>query len=115
MPKIYTFDEMNILVQIGVYLQQHIPSISIGLTATFLMVVGPRLNKVFRKQTSGTNTFVRFILFVLFCTFGYGFLSSQMAKWVASLLRSFSATQLLFSVIISFVVLAFFSKKNGEI
>jgi hypothetical protein len=106
---------MNIIVQIGFYLQQHIPSISIGLTATFLMVIGPRLNRIFRKQTSGTNTLVRFVLFVLFCTFGYGLLSSQMVKWVISLLNPLSSVQLLFTVIISFVLLAFFSKKNGEI
>jgi hypothetical protein len=107
---------MQILIHnLAVYFQQHISSIAIGIVATFLVVFGQKINRFFKKQTRSMNFLVRYFLFVLLCTVGYGFLSSQSVKLLRWFLNGQSDFILVTSVIGFFFILGFFAKQGREI
>lgn len=105
----------TIINEFAGFIREHIQSISVGLIATFLMVYGYKINAVFRKQTKSLNFFIRYCLFVLLCSVGYGFVSSQAAKWIKTLLIGLSNSHLIMVVGGAFLIMAFLAKKGKEI
>jgi hypothetical protein len=97
------------------YLRLHLQSIAVGLAATFLMIYGNSINGFFRKQTKSLHFIARFCLFILLCTVGYGFLTSQAVKILREFLRNLNDLYLTLSVIGSFVVLGFMARAGKDV
>lgn len=103
------------LIPMVSYLRDHTQEIAFSLVATLLMVYGHSINKHFRKTTNKMNWFVRFVLFVLLCTIGYGFLSTVLVKLIAKGLNRLEAHYFLGSIIASYLILAIIAKKKKEV
>lgn len=97
------------------FMRAHLPSISVGLVSTTLVIYGANINGFFRKLTRKIGVLWRFILFVLLCSLGYGFVSSQAVKWINHNLRTLPDWQLLVAIGGSFLLLAFLAKQGKEI
>lgn len=97
------------------YLRDHTQEIAFSLVATLLMVYGHQLNRYFRKTTAKMNWFVRFILFVLLCTIGYGFLSTVLVKFIASGLSQLSSQAFLGTITASYIFLAYIARRKKEV
>ena len=70
--------------EFAMILRHHITSISVGIVATFLMLVGGKINSFFKRITKSVPFVGRFALFVVLCSAGYALLSSQscrLLKW----------------------------------
>ncbi|NLB62744.1 MAG: DUF3392 family protein [Fibrobacter sp.] len=101
--------------EIANFVRDHLPSISVGIVSTALVIYGASINKFFRKLTRKTGVILRFVLFVLLCSFGYGFVSSQAVKWLNHTISSLKDVQLLVVVFGAFLVLGFLAKQGREI
>lgn len=99
----------------ALFIREHLQSVSVGLIATFLMVYGYKINGFFRKQTKSLTFIVRYALFVVLCSAGYGFVSSQASKWLKSFLWHLPDVQLIAAVGGAFLLLAFVAKQGKEI
>lgn len=97
------------------FFRSHIPSIAVGLVATILVIYGGAINRFFRKWTRSMHFVGRFALFVVLCSAGYGFLSSQAVKFVRDQLLALRDPQLVLAVILSFVVLGFLARAGKEV
>jgi len=97
------------------FLRQHLPSIAVGLAATFLTIYGKYINGFFRKHTKSLHFFARFALFVLLCSVGYGFLSSQAVRYLRDFLRTLNDLKLVCTVVGTFVLLGFLARAGKEV
>ncbi len=63
------------------FLRLHMNSIAVGIVATVLMIYGSSINSFFKKITKSIPFLGRFILFIVLCSAGYAFLSSQAVRF----------------------------------
>ena len=66
-------------------------SISVGLIATLLMLYGVSINNYFKRITRSIPFWGRFALFVVLCSVGYAFASSQLVRLLK---MAFASSQL---------------------
>jgi hypothetical protein len=95
------------------FLRDHLSSISIGLIATLLMIYGAHINGYFRKITKSLPFVARFTLFVVLCSAGYAFLSSQAVRYLRIFLNQQKDIPLILIISGAFLVLAFLAR-NGK-
>jgi hypothetical protein len=101
--------------QFANFLRLHMDSISVGLVATLLIIYGGHINAYFKKITKSVPFLGRFALFVVLCSAGYAFMSSQLVKLLKMFLRSQADLPLIGIVAGTFVVLAFCARSGKDI
>jgi len=101
--------------QFASFLRAHMNSISVGLVATVLMLYGACINNYFKRITKSIPFLGRFILFVILCSVGYAFASSQMVRLLKKLLYQLPDLPLIGVVAACFVLLAFLAKSGKDI
>ena len=101
--------------QFANFLRVHMDSISIGLVATLLIIYGGHINDYFKKITRSLPFLGRFALFVLLCSAGYAFLSSQAVKLLKMLLRGQADLPLIGIIAAAFVLLAFCARSGKDV
>ena len=97
------------------FLRLHLDSISVGLVATLLMIYGASINNYFKKITRSIPFVGRFALFVVLCSAGYAFLSSQMVRFLKMFLRGQGDWPLIGIIAGSFIVLAFLARSGKDV
>jgi len=101
--------------QFADFLRLHMDSISVGLVATFLMIFGGKINGYFKKITKSVPFVARYALFVVLCSAGYAFLTSQMVKYLKVFLRTQQDMPLIGIIAGAFLVLAFLARSGKDI
>ena len=101
--------------QFADFLRLHMDSISVGLVATLLIIYGGHINGYFKKITRSLPFLGRFALFVLLCSAGYAFLSSQLVKLIKYFLRGQADLALIGIIAAAFIVLAFCARSGKDI
>ena len=97
------------------FLRLHMDSISVGLVATLLIIYGGHINNYFKKITRSIPFVGRFALFVVLCSAGYAFMSSQAVRFLKMFLRGQADLPLIGIIAGAFVVLAFCAKRGKDI
>ena len=105
----------SILHPVADLLRPHLQAVSIGLAATLLVIYGGSINGFCRKQTQSLHFTARFALFILLCSVGYAFLTSQAVRLLHSFLCGLSDRDMVISVIASFLVLAFLARAGKAV
>jgi hypothetical protein len=96
-------------------IRQHLSVVCFGITAVTLILSGPAINGFVQRLTQSFHWLVRYLVFVLMCTAGYGFLTQVIYH---GLMRWFSTQRSLALILIAtfiYLVLAFFARKQGHI
>jgi len=110
---------MKILIQmihpVALFLKDHLPSIAVGIVATVLAIYGNAINGFVRKQTRSMHFIARFSLFVLLCSAGFGFISSQAVKILRDFLQRLPDLQLVGAVVGAFILLGFLARAGKEV
>lgn len=101
--------------QFANFLRVHMDSISVGLVSTLLIIYGGYINGYFKKITKSIPFLGRFVLFVVLCSAGYAFLSSQAVRFLKMFLRGQADLPLIGIVLGAFVVLAFLARSGKDI
>src|SRR5574344_2189674 len=97
----------------GDFLRDHLCSFSVGLLATLITIYVAHLNVYFRKITKSLPFIARFALFIVLCSAGYAFLSSQAVKYLRIFLIQQKDIPLVLIISGAFLVLAFLTR-NGK-
>ena len=101
--------------QFANYLRFHMDSISVGLVATLLIIYGGYINNYFKKITRSIPFLGRFVLFVILCSAGYAFLTSQLVKLLKMFLRGQPDLPLIGIVATACLILAFCARSGKDI
>jgi hypothetical protein len=96
-------------------IRSHIAQVSLGITAVSLMLAGPLINGFVQNATQKLHWLLRYGIFILMCSIGYGFLTHFMLRGLAGWLKYQRSTELLVITAGIYVVLAYFAKKQGHI
>ena len=105
----------SMIHQFAQFLRAHMDSISVGLVATILIIYGGYINNYFKKITRSIPFLGRFALFVILCSAGYAFLSSQMVYFLKLFLRSQADLPLIGIIAGAFALLAFLARSGKDI
>jgi hypothetical protein len=89
--------------------------VSLGITAVSLMLAGPYINVFIQNMTQKLHWLLRYLIFILVCTVGYGFLTHFALRSLARWLVYQRNTELLVITAAIYLALAFFAKKQGHI
>jgi len=90
-------------------------SISVGIVATLLMIYGSSINGYFKKITRRVPFVGRFALFVVLCSAGYAFMSSQAVKLFKLFLLNQADLPLIGIIAGSFIVLAIMAYRGKDV
>jgi Kef-type K+ transport system membrane component KefB len=96
-------------------IRSHIAQVSLGITAVSLMLAGPLINTFVQNATQKLHWLLRYCIFILMCTVGYGLLTHFVFRGLARWLVYQRSTELLVITVGIYCVLAFFAKKQGHI
>lgn len=97
------------------FLREHLTSISIGIVSTVLVIYGNSIHRHIKKWMKGVPFFGRLILFIIICSAGYAFVSSQAVRYLKILLYSLTDAQLIFAVAGIFILMGFLAKSGKDI
>lgn len=86
-----------------------------GLVATLLIIYGGHINGYFKKITKSVPFLGRFALFVILCSAGYAFLTSQLVKLLKMFLRGQPDLPLIGIIAGAFVILAFCARSGKDV
>ena len=101
--------------QFADFLRLHLNSIAIGLVATLLIIYGGHINGYFKKITKSLPFLGRFALFVVLCSAGYAFMSSQLVRLLKMFLYGQADLPLIGIITAAFIVLAFCARSGKDI
>ena len=101
--------------QFANFLRVHMDSISVGLVDTLLIIYGGHINGYFKKITKSVPFLGRFALFVILCSAGYAFLTSQLVKLLKMFLRGQPDLPLIGIIAGAFVILAFCARSGKDV
>ena len=99
----------------GAWMRAHLPQIAFSLTAMILVVGGPFINGSLKLLTQKFHWLVRYALFVLLSTVGYGLITNFGLQNLRGLLQRMSDGQLLSVVLAVHLVLAWLLKRDNAI
>lgn len=101
--------------EFAAFLRFHMNSISVGIIATLLMIYGAAINGYFKKITRSMPFVGRFALFVVLCSAGYAFLSSQAVKLFKYFLMKQADLPLIGIIAGCFVILAIMAYRGKDV
>lgn len=107
---------MNHLIsQFANLIRHHLPEVVFGITTVTLVLAGPYLNSVVKKMTSTMHWILRFVIFVIVVSAGYGFLAHLLYITVKNWFIHMNNITLVIVSLTSYLVLAWIAKQQREI
>lgn len=107
---------MNVLLDLNLtfssYLRPYLQDISLAFVATLLVVFGDHLNGFIKRAVSGWVFMARIGVFVLMCTFGYGFLTLWGQPFAYWLLTHIEPSFRPLAILLSFCFLGFLAERK---
>jgi hypothetical protein len=105
----------HVILTIAGLIRQHLPEVCFGITAVSLILAGPAINEFVQRLTKTFHWLVRYFIFVLMCTIGYGFLAQVIFRGLKHWLVCQKSLSLILITTALYLVLAFFARKQGKI
>ncbi len=103
---------MSLIVDIASVVRPYTSSIAIALIATLLVIFGGAINEMVRTLIKTQPMWLRVLVFILLCTFGYGILSVWLTGLLQEYLRGLSAGMFLLQVSLAFVVIGVLAERS---
>jgi hypothetical protein len=105
----------SIIASVASFFRLYLQEISIGIVTVSLVLIGPYLNKYIKQGTKQFHWLIRFTIFVIICSAGYGFITHYLFKWVYLALLHLNRAMLVYVIIAIYFVLAWLAKQQKEI
>jgi len=96
-------------------IRKHLPEVCLGITAVFMMLAGPGINRFIHRITGKLNWFFRYVIFVLMCAVGYGILTQILYRALKFWFTRQHSIALVLITLVIYLGLAYFAKKQGHI
>ncbi len=96
------------------WMRDELWAVAMAIIATILIVFGNDINCAVRKLIKSYSFFLRLLIFIALCAFGYGLAAIMAAKVLAGLLGSLSNNALSPVVILVVVVIGFIAEHKNH-
>lgn len=100
------------IMPISNWLNQYLYEIGLSMVSTLLVIYGDKILAIFKQQIGSVRPVLKITLFVLFCAFGFAFITSFLTPVVVSTIQKVDAIWLPFIVVISFYVIGLLAQKR---
>lgn len=97
------------------WLSPYLVELSSAFVMTLLAIYGNDLNRIVRQKTKPYPLVVRTIVFILFISFGYGFLAVLLLPYVQLALKSFGSIYLAPVTLAFFLLISFLASRKNQI
>jgi putative Mn2+ efflux pump MntP len=105
----------TVIHEAALFLKHNLQFVTFGITAVMITLIGPYINGTVKRVTASWHWIVRYILFVLLCTLGYGFLSHTLYSWMKKWFIHLPEMQLILWVAVMYLGLAWIAKQHNKI
>ena len=105
----------DFLSTLSSWMKPYLNEIGLSMAATLLVIYGNNITAAFKKQIGGMQFFLKVTLFVLFCAFGFAFITSFVTPFLMNLLRDINDVWLPVVIISAFYLLGLGAQKKGMI
>ena len=106
---------LSIIRDIALFIRQNMQFVSFGITAVTIMLIGPFINGTVKRICMSMHWLLRYVVYVLLCTAGYGFLAHFLYYGIKSWLSGLSGVLLITWTLAIYLVLAWFAKQQKAI
>ncbi|HEX2956656.1 MAG TPA: DUF3392 family protein [Chitinispirillaceae bacterium] len=105
----------SIIHDSALFLRHNIQFVAFGITAVTVTLIGPYINGTVKRISASLHWLIRYVLFVLLCTLGYGFLTQVLYFWLKKWIIRLPDIHLLIWTSLIYLGLAWFAKQQKEI
>ncbi len=105
----------NQILFIADLIRRHLPEVCFSITAVSLMLAHPAINNFVSRVTQRFHWLVRYLIFVVVCTAGYGAIMQIIYRSLKHWLSYQRSLALIAITVVVYLALAFFAKKQGHI
>lgn len=105
----------DLLVQLSSWMKGYLPQIVLSMVATLLVIYGDNILQVVKQQIGSLKVVLRITLFILFCAFGFGFITSIAAPFLSNWLAQADAALLPFIIVFIYYLLGYLAQRKGMI
>ncbi len=106
---------LEILNQLGQWLRPFQYQSALAIVATLLVIFGNDINGAIKALIAKQHFFIRTLIFVLICAFGYGLLAVWLTSLLAQYLANIPTVYLAPVLLCIFVVLGIYMQKKRYI
>ena len=99
----------------ALFIHQNIQEVCFSITSIVMVLLGPYINSFVKRTTKKLNSFLRYLIFILLCSAGYGALSQILYKGLRLWMVGLANLVLIVAVVIIFLALALLAKQQREI
>jgi len=103
------------ILYIAKLIRPNLTEVCFGMTAVTLVLSGPYINSFVAGLTEKLHWLVRYMVFVLMCTIGYGALSQILYRGLKHWLTGQNSFGLVAFTVVIYLVLAYFARKQKRI
>jgi hypothetical protein len=103
------------LLPVANLIRRYLSEVCFGITAVSLILAGPAINSFFSRITEKLHWILKYLLFVLVCTVGYGVLTQVIYQGLKHWMVHQRSMVLVLVTVGIYLVLAFLAKKQGHI
>jgi len=103
------------LLHVSGWLKGNLYQIVLSMVATILVIYGNNIMNILKQQIGSLKLFLRITLFVVFCAFGFSFITSIAAPFLSGFLAKSDPLYLPFIIIFIYYGLGFLAQKKGMI
>jgi len=105
----------DLLADIGSAIRPYNSDIALAFVASLLVIIGGDINRHIRNLISNAHFLIRTIIFILVCTFGYGFLTLFLTGIITKQLSAIPLVYLALVVFSSFILLGVYAERKRHI
>lgn len=108
--------DLNELVQsCAEWLRMHLYEITLSWVAATLVIYGRELFTLLRDLIKKWHILLRVLVFILFCAFGYGWLTFQIAQFIEAQLAHAADLNLVVFTLVGFIVIGVLAERKKQI
>ena len=97
------------------WMRPYLNEIGLSMMAMWLVVYGHNMTTAFQRQIGSLKFFLKITLFVVFCAFGFAFITSFATPFLTNVLRGVNDIWLPIIIIGAFYLIGFGAQKKGLI
>jgi len=105
----------DFIMPFSLWVNDYLNEIALSIVSTLLVIYGDKILAFLKKQIGSTQPILRITLFVIFCAFGFAFLTAFLTPLVVEFIQSFEIVWLPLIVVALFYLLGYLAKKRGFI
>lgn len=103
----------DLILQLSAWMKGYLNEIVLSIVASLLVIYGDNIMRVLREQLGGLKLFLRFTLFVLFCAFGFSFLTSIASPFISNWLAQAPPVFLPLIIVMIYYFIGYLAQRKG--